>query len=58
MHSDIFEQDNYTTVGGDVGCRVGKVRAGTTSLMPDHKGLNYSSCQRSTNPFLSEFSEI
>ena len=24
---------------GDVGCRVGKVRAGTTSPMPDHKGF-------------------
>ena len=25
--------------GGDGGCRVGKVRAGTTSPMPDHKGF-------------------
>ena len=24
--------------GGDGGCRVGEVRAGTTSPMPDHKG--------------------
>ena len=27
------------TVGGDGGCRVGKVQAGTTSPMPDHKGF-------------------
>ena len=26
-------------MGRDVGCRVGEVRAGTTSPMPDHKGL-------------------
>ena len=26
-------------VGGDGGCRVGEVRAGTTSPMPDHKGF-------------------
>ena len=34
-----FKQDNYITVGGNGGCRVGEVRAGTTSLMPDHKGF-------------------
>ena len=28
-----------TILGGDGGCRVGKVRAGTTSPMPDHKGI-------------------
>ena len=27
------------TVGGDGGCRVSEVRAGTTSPMPDHKGF-------------------
>ena len=27
------------TVGGDGGCRVGEVRAGTTSPMPNHKGF-------------------
>ena len=27
-------------MGGDGGCRVGEVRAGTTSPMPDHKGFN------------------
>ena len=26
-------------MGGDGGCRVGKVRASTTSPMPDHKGF-------------------
>ena len=31
--------DNWCTVGGDGRCRVGKVQAGTTSPMPDHKGL-------------------
>ena len=34
-----FKQDKYSTVGGDGGCRVGEVRAGITSLMPDHKGF-------------------
>ena len=32
-------RDNWCTVGGDGGCRVGEVRAGTTSPMPDHKGF-------------------
>ena len=41
MHWDTFLEDNYSTVGGDGGCRVGEVRAGTTSPMPDHKGLSY-----------------
>ena len=38
---DTFKQrqDNYSTVGGDGGCRVGEVRAGTTCPMPDHKGF-------------------
>ena len=39
MHWDTFKQDNYSIVGGDGGCRVGEVRAGTTSHMPDHKGF-------------------
>ena len=39
MHCDTFKQDNYSTVGGDGECRVGEVRAGTTSPMPDHKGF-------------------
>ena len=39
MHWDTFKQDDYSTVGGDGGCRVGEVRADTTSPMPDHKGF-------------------
>ena len=31
--------DNLCTVGGDGGCRVGEVRVGTTSPMPNHKGF-------------------
>ena len=31
--------NNLCTVGGDGGCRVGEIRAGTTSPMPDHKGF-------------------
>ena len=31
--------DNWCTVGGGGGCRVGEVRAGTTFPMPDHKGF-------------------
>ena len=37
MHWNTFKQDNLSTVGGDGGCRVGEVRAGTTSPMPNHK---------------------
>ena len=39
MHWNPFKQENYSTVGGDGGCRVGEVQAGNTSLMPDHKGF-------------------
>ena len=38
-NKDTFKQDNDSTVGGDGGGRVGEVRAGTTSPMPDHKGF-------------------
>ena len=31
---------HYSTVRGDGGGRVGEVRAGTTSPMPEHKGFN------------------
>ena len=31
--------DNWCTVGGDGGCRVGEVQAGTTSPIPDHNGF-------------------
>ena len=59
MHWDTFKQDNYITVLGDGGCRVGKVWASTTSLIPDRKGfkLHYMSRDPPTL-FLSEFSEI
>ena len=39
MHCDILKQDNDSTVRGDGGSRVGEVRAGTTSPMPEHKGF-------------------
>ena len=32
-------QRKQMLTGGDGGCRVGEVRAGTTSPMPDHKGF-------------------
>ena len=56
MHWDTFKQDNDSTVGGDGGCRVGEVQAGTTSLMPDHKDFNSS--RDPPIPFPSEVSEI
>ena len=37
MHWDIYKQGIYSTVGEDGGCRVGEVRAGAISPMPDHK---------------------
>ena len=40
LNSYSASRDNSCTVGGDGGCRVGEVRAGTTSPMPDHKGFN------------------
>ena len=39
MHWDTLKQDNYSTVRWDGGGRVGEVRAGTTSPMPEHKGF-------------------
>ena len=39
MHWDTFKQNNVSTVGGDRRCKVGEVRAGTTSSMLDHKGF-------------------
>ena len=42
INSYSASRNNWCTVGGDGGCRVGEVRAGTTSPMPDHKGLSYS----------------
>ena len=53
---DTFKQDNYSTVGGDGGCRVDEVRVGTTC--PTIRVLSYSNCQRSPTPFLSEASNF
>ena len=39
INSSSASCNNWCTVGGDGGCRVGEVRAGTTSPMPDHKGF-------------------
>ena len=39
INSYSASRDNWCTVGGDGGCRVGEVWAGTTSPMPDHKGF-------------------
>ena len=39
INSESASHDNWCTVGGDGGCRVGEVRAGTTSPIPDHKGF-------------------
>ena len=39
INSYSASRDNWCTVGGDGGCRVSKVRASTTSPMPDHKGF-------------------
>ena len=39
INSYSASHNNWCTVGGDGGCRVSKVRAGTTSPMPDYKGF-------------------
>ena len=39
MHWDTLKQDNDSTVQEDGEGRVGEVRAGTTSPMPEHKGF-------------------
>ena len=39
INSYSASHDNWCTVGGDGGCRVGEVRAGTTSPMTDHNGF-------------------
>ena len=49
LNSCSASRDNWCTVGGDGGCRVGEVRAGTTSPMPDHKGFKLQqlvNCQK------------
>ena len=53
-----FKQSNCSIVGGDGGHRVGKVRAGTTAPVPDHKGFKATVTVRDPpTQFLSEFSE-
>ena len=39
VNSYSASRDNWCTVGGDGGCRVGEVQAGTTPSMPDHNGF-------------------
>ena len=39
VNSYSASRHNWCTVVGDGGCRVGEVRAGTASPMPDHKGF-------------------
>ena len=39
INSYSASRDNWCTVGGGGGCRVGEVRAGTISPIPDHKGF-------------------
>ena len=46
MHCDTLKQDNDSTVRGDGGSRVGEVRAGTTSPMPEHKGFKLQQLSR------------
>ena len=59
MHWDTLKQDNYSTVRGDGGGRVGEVRAGTTSPMPEHKGFQATVTVKDPHtPCLSECSEI
>ena len=59
MHWGTFKQDDYSTVGRAGGCRVSKVRAGTTSPMPDQKGFKATVTVRDPpTPSLSEYSEI
>ena len=49
MHCNTLKQDNDSTVRGDGGSRVGEVRAGTTSTMPEHKGFKLQYLSR--DPF-------
>ena len=46
MHCNTLKQDNDSTVRGDGGSRVGEVRAGTTSPMPEHKGFKLQQLSR------------
>ena len=59
MHWDALKQDNYSTVRGDGGGRVGEVRAGITSPMPEHKGFKITvTVKDPATPCLGECSEI
>ena len=46
MHYNTLKRDNDSTVRGDGGSRVGEVRAGTTSPMPEHKGFKLQQLSR------------
>ena len=46
MHCNTLKQDNDSIVRGDGGSRVGEVRAGTTSPMPEHKGFKLQQLSR------------
>ena len=41
MSWDTFKQDNYSTMGGDGGFRVGEVQTGITYHLPDHMGFKF-----------------
>ena len=56
MHWNTFKQDNYSTVGGDGGCRVGEVWTDTASPNHDHKGFKLL-LEIHPTPFLSDFLE-
>ena len=58
MHWGTFKQDNCSTMGGDGGCRVDKVQAGTASPLPDRNGFATVIVRDLPTLFLSEFSEI
>ena len=68
MHYNTLKQDNDSTVRGDGGSRVGEVRAGTTSPMPEHKGLyatvtvrdppNHTSSLRVKDPHCLSVTEV
>ena len=45
-NANTLKQDNDSTVRGDGGSRVGEVRAGTTSPMPEHKGFKLQALSR------------
>ena len=47
MHCDTLKQDSDSTVRGDGGSRVGEVRAGTTSPMPELKCIPSQSVAQS-----------